>query len=229
MRLGTISTRKRYRALATDGDGTLLMGGRLAEATRESLDRFAAAGGTLLLVTGENLQDLKEFPHLSCFRLVVAENGGVCHDPATGRSERLGPPLPGRLAATLRRRGVAPLKIGEVSIGTKLRHRRTVLSLLRELGLDYRVVRNRKDVIILPPNVTKATGLAHALDRLGIDPCAVVAIGDAENDMMLLEECGLGVAVANAARCLKKQAERVTAGRFGKGVREVIDAILRAE
>src|SRR5438270_9620956 len=67
----------RYRALAMDGDGTLTERGRMDDATAQALERVGRAGCKLLLVTGETLDELKQFPHVKLFDGVVAEDGGV--------------------------------------------------------------------------------------------------------------------------------------------------------
>jgi energy-coupling factor transporter ATP-binding protein EcfA2 len=74
--------------------------------------------------------------------------------------------------------------------------------------------------------VNKATGLLSALDALGLSPHNVVAIGDAENDHALLQAGEAGVAVNNALPSLKKEADLVTSGDHGKGVIDVIEALL---
>ena len=75
----------------------------------------------------------------------------------------------------------------------------------------------------LPPGVSKASGLAAALDELGIPPADVVAAGDAENDHAMLRYCGLAVAPSNALDAVKADADLVTAGPRGQGMREMID------
>jgi Cof subfamily protein (haloacid dehalogenase superfamily) len=51
---------------------------------------------------------------------------------------------------------------------------------------------------ILPPHISKGTGLMHLAKILGIDLSEIIAIGDHMNDLHMLEVAGLGVAVANA-------------------------------
>ena len=79
--------------------------------------------------------------------------------------------------------------------------------------------------MVLPVGIDKGTGLAAAVDRLGIRPVEVVGVGDAENDRPLLDLCGLGVAVANALPTLKVIADLTTRGDHGAGVVELIDRI----
>jgi len=92
----------------------------------------------------------------------------------------------------LRRKGVAPIKRGRVIVSTERSQERAVTAVLADLDVGWRLVRNRRQVMVLPEGVSKATGLAAALKRLGLSPRQVVGVGDAENDIALLEFCGLG-------------------------------------
>ena len=75
----------------------------------------------------------------------------------------------------------------------------------------------------LPADVTKAKGLAPALNRVGVSPEATIAIGDGENDQAFLRACGLAVAVDNALMMVKEMADLVTDLPRGAGVAELID------
>ena len=80
--------------------------------------------------------------------------------------------------------------------------------------------------MILPSGINKATGLAAALEEMGLSAHNVVGIGDAENDHAFLRAVGYGVAVANALPKLKETADRTTKGSRGAGVVELIDEII---
>lgn len=71
---------------------------------------------------------------------------------------------------------------------------------------------------ILPPGGSKATALRHLLKELGIKPEAVLAIGDAENDIEMIELAGVGVAMGNASDKVKAAAKHVTATNEEDGV-----------
>jgi hydroxymethylpyrimidine pyrophosphatase-like HAD family hydrolase len=79
---------------------------------------------------------------------------------------------------------------------------------------------------VLPAGVDKASGLAAALDELGLSSTDAVGVGDAENDQAFLATCGTSVAVANALPALKEQVDLVTRGEAGPGVVEVVDRLL---
>jgi hydroxymethylpyrimidine pyrophosphatase-like HAD family hydrolase len=55
-----------------------------------------------------------------------------------------------------------------------------------------------QDVVISAEQATKETGLALLCARWGIDPEEVLALGDSEADMNMIQMAGVGVAVGNA-------------------------------
>ncbi len=63
---------------------------------------------------------------------------------------------------------------------------------------------------IMPPGVTKGEGLRRLCGHLGIPLDAVVAVGDSLNDLEMLTEAGVGIAVANARDAVKAAADAVT-------------------
>jgi hydroxymethylpyrimidine pyrophosphatase-like HAD family hydrolase len=222
-----MSAARKYLALASDGDGTLTRGGHMGKATLDALRRLRASGRKVILTTGESRDDLESFPHLELFDLIVAENGAVLHEPTTAEEWPLAGPPPVSLLRALTGEGIEPLKAGCVIISTETSRRRKVEDVLAKLGIERELITNRHRLMLLPPGVNKATGLAAALKRLGLSPCHVVSVGDAENDLPLIGLCGVGVAVGNAVPALKARANLVTKGGPGRGVVELIDHILR--
>jgi len=80
--------------------------------------------------------------------------------------------------------------------------------------------------MVLPTGVNKASGLAAALKTLDLETVKVAGIGDAENDVDLLQRADVSVAVANALPRLKAIADKVTTQSRGAGVQELIEFIL---
>jgi hydroxymethylpyrimidine pyrophosphatase-like HAD family hydrolase len=218
----------RYRALATDYDGTLATDGQVDEATLAALDRLRDSGRRLILVSGRELPDLRSvFPQLDRFDLAVLENGGLLYRPADARACPLADPPPAGFVEALRRRGVGPISVGSVIVATWEPHQGAVLETIRELGLELQVIFNKGAVMVLPAGVNKATGLCAALDALGLEGAEVVGVGDAENDHAFLDLCGCTVAVANALPAVKERADFVTRADHGAGVVELVDRMLR--
>jgi hydroxymethylpyrimidine pyrophosphatase-like HAD family hydrolase len=215
-----------YRALATDFDGTIAHDGVVDDSTIESLERARAAGLCLLLVTGRELPDLFDtFEQVRVFDRIVAENGALMYTPASGAIRQLAPPPPPLLVDRLTKLGV-PLSVGASILATVEPHEHAVLAAIRDLGLEWHVIFNKGAVMALPSGVTKATGLAPALEELAVTANDTVAVGDAENDHAFLAMCGLRVAVSNALPALKAVADVVTVAARGEGVTELIDGLL---
>lgn len=217
----------RFVALATDYDNTLASNGRVTESTWPALERLRRSGRQLILVSGRELDDLRAIcPRLDLFSRVVAENGGVLYRPDSGEKRLLAPAPPEAFVRALRERGMHDFSVSETLVATMKPNDRIALDAIRDLGLDLHVVFNGDAVMILAPGVTKASGLAAALDELGISPLNVVGVGDAENDHPLLDACGFSAAVANALPMLKEHADMVTAGMAGEGVKELAEALV---
>ena len=79
------------------------------------------------------------------------------------------------------------------------------------------------------PGVNKGVALKFIAAHFGIDLQEVVAVGDSEIDIPMLEAAGLGVAVANASEEAKAAANMVYASNDEGGVADVIEMILREE
>ena len=216
-----------YLALATDYDGTLAHDGHVDEPTLAALLALRESGRKVILVTGRELPELQQaFPELGLCDVVVGENGGLLYWPADGREEVLSEPPPESFILEMTRLDVKPFSVGRVIFATWRPHETIVLECLQRLGLGHQIIFNKNAVMVLPPQVNKATGLAVALQRLEIEPQRVVGVGDAENDHAFLDACGVAAAVDNALPALKERCDLVLPGDHGRGVSELIGRIL---
>src|SRR5712692_2387751 len=212
----------RFTAVALDFDGTIAHDGVVAPHVVDGLERLKATGRSLMLVTGRELEELLAiFPEIGIFDRVVAENGALLYCPASEERRELGEAPPQALVDLLRARGV-PISVGRSIVATVEPHETVVLQAIRSLGLEHPVIFNKGAVMILPPGINKASGLAVALKGLGLSARNLVAAGDAENDHALLDAAEYSVAVANAIPSLKAAADRVTTESHGDGVLEII-------
>lgn len=83
---------------------------------------------------------------------------------------------------------------------------------------------------ILPPNASKGMMLKSLLKDMHIPASHVLACGDAENDVEMLELAGLGIAVGNASDHVKQVADVVVGTNDQDGVAEAIERfVLNAE
>ncbi len=78
---------------------------------------------------------------------------------------------------------------------------------------------------ILPKGITKASALCKLVEILGINKRRTVAIGDYYNDIEMVKEAGVGVAVANACEELKKVADYITVTNEEDAIAKVIEDI----
>jgi Cof subfamily protein (haloacid dehalogenase superfamily) len=76
---------------------------------------------------------------------------------------------------------------------------------------------------VLPPGVSKGAGVKSLIKELGIPADAMMAIGDAENDVEMLQIAGMGVAVGNACQEAKDAANVVVASNDEDGVAEAVE------
>ena len=83
---------------------------------------------------------------------------------------------------------------------------------------------------VLPPGVTKATGLAVALARYGVGFGDVLVFGDMPNDLPMItavgDAGGRAVAVANAHPAVRAAAGGLTGGHDADGVAHYLEAVL---
>jgi Cof subfamily protein (haloacid dehalogenase superfamily) len=79
------------------------------------------------------------------------------------------------------------------------------------------------------PVASKGAALTDVMRRLDVPRAAVLAVGDGENDISLLEAAGTGVAMGNAVAGLRERALHVTASNEEDGVAVVIEQILAGE
>jgi hydroxymethylpyrimidine pyrophosphatase-like HAD family hydrolase len=209
-----------FRAVALDYDGTLA-DGVVAPATLAALTEARARGIRVILVTGRIMSELRAaFPEVDeNMDAVVAENGAllVTH----GGVRLLAAPIGRPVSAALTGRGVAH-RSGQVLVAGAAADEPAVLEVVRELGLDCRLVRNRGELMVLPAGVTKGAGLLEALRELGLSPHNAIGVGDAENDHSLLDACEVGVAVANAVEALRAHADMTLARPDGEGVADLL-------
>jgi hydroxymethylpyrimidine pyrophosphatase-like HAD family hydrolase len=205
-----------FTALAADFDGTIAHDGRVDEDTSHALANFKESGRRLLLVTGRELDDLKDaFPGYELFDRIVAENGALIYDPARKHERLIGASPPLAFVAALKQRGIEPLSVGQCIVATWEPNETAVLQIIFNKGV----------VMVLPPGINKAAGLKAALEDLELSPHNVVAVGDAENDLAFLNACGCSAAVANALPSLKQSVDLVLEKARGAGVIEFIDRI----
>ncbi|MFH8613026.1 HAD hydrolase family protein [Streptomyces sp. NPDC018029] len=93
-------------------------------------------------------------------------------------------------------------------------------------GDEVTVVHSVKGMVeVLPPGITKGTGVARAARLLGFTGADTVAFGDMPNDVPLLAWAGHGVAVANAHAELRAMADEIAPSNDEDGVAAVLERL----
>ena len=85
---------------------------------------------------------------------------------------------------------------------------------------DLRVFSTAVSIDVVPPGITKRTGLEWLADHLGIDVSNVAYIGDAETDREALGTVGRSFAPANADPEVRRRVDHVTDGAVIDGTLE---------
>lgn len=107
--------------------------------------------------------------------------------------------------------------------------------LAAELGLDHRTLLYEAGpgealmAEFLHPHGTKAAALAALAARYGLTLADVVAVGDGYNDVEMLEEAGLGVAMGQAPAAVRARADRTIGGHVDEGLASFIEEELLKE
>jgi Cof subfamily protein (haloacid dehalogenase superfamily) len=93
-----------------------------------------------------------------------------------------------------------------------------------ELMQRYTVVKSAADFLeILNPEAGKGRALATLAAHLGVPAERIMAIGDQENDLVMLEFAGVAVAMGNAIDAVKALADHVTSSNNEDGVALAIE------
>jgi len=93
---------------------------------------------------------------------------------------------------------------------------------------EFYVVRSQKYLVeVLTKGVNKAFGLEKLAQKLNIEPSEIAAIGDAANDVEMLEYAGLAIAMGNASEEVKAIADIVTDTNENNGVIKAIDKLIQ--
>jgi hydroxymethylpyrimidine pyrophosphatase-like HAD family hydrolase len=214
--------------IALDVDGTLFDGSGVAPAAIAALQAARQSGHIVMIVTGRRADSLIDVVAevLPLCDTVVAEDGGVLVDLATGAVELLAPRIDDDLIDALVAAGVTDLDVGMVAVGAPRGFEAQVRAVNDARGADRHVLVNKGSVTLVPPGCHKGTGLRAAVARLGEPAPAILAIGDASNDLPMFAVATIAVGVANADDDVRASGIVITRAAYGDGVAEALDRFL---
>lgn len=76
---------------------------------------------------------------------------------------------------------------------------------------------------VLSPCMDKSEGVNWVLEKLGISSNEIIAIGDGENDIGMIKQASLGIAMSNACESLKRVADYITLSNSEDGVAHAVE------
>ncbi len=79
---------------------------------------------------------------------------------------------------------------------------------------------------VIPSTINKGQGIRDICRVLGIHSSDVIAFGDAENDIPMLRQAGIGVAMGNAADAVKAAADYITGSNNEDGIAAALEKLL---
>ncbi len=100
---------------------------------------------------------------------------------------------------------------------------RYVRNSLNDTGLANISQSLKGNMEVMNKGISKGNAIKILCEIYGIDKSEVIAIGDNENDISMIEYAGLGVAVGNAAESVKEKADYITGDYLDDGVAQVIE------
>lgn len=119
---------------------------------------------------------------------------------------------------------IAKIVFGDESDGVISRVSELLRSHPLAEGFDF--IRSERTLFeILPKGVSKGDVLKKIVSILNIDPDMTVAVGDYDNDVLMLREAKVGVAVANASAGAKAAADIVTVSNEEHAIARIIGDI----
>lgn len=81
---------------------------------------------------------------------------------------------------------------------------------------------------VTPQGIDKAASIARLAQRLDIQQEEIIAVGNAGNDLSMVEYAGLGVWVDNVDPALRDKADVIVASNNDHGVAEVVNKYILA-
>ena len=91
---------------------------------------------------------------------------------------------------------------------------------------DLRVVKTGFAIHLMEPHLSKAEGLKFALEKMGISPQDILAVGDAPNDIPMFKFVGRSVAVGGCFDSLAEVASVISPYPHGDTFEPLVNSIL---
>ncbi|WP_174731695.1 Cof-type HAD-IIB family hydrolase [Mesobacillus harenae] len=238
---------KEIKLVALDLDGTTLNSdGKISEANRRAIKEAEAKGVSVVLSTGRFVATCRE--HAKSMELdtyLITVNGSEIWDPQGNLIEQnkvgsdqvkwmweLSQTHNTKFWATGTKRvyyGEMPediLASEWLKFGFTVEDDHVRETIMQELLAKKMFEISNSSPLNIEVNamgVNKARGLEKVCSLLGIGMENVMAIGDSLNDLAMIKEAGLGIAMGNAQQIVKEAADWETASNNEDGVAKAIE------
>ncbi len=170
------------------------------------------------------LEILDVIARLDRYHYIYSPEGFIVGDALHRRHGHKVPPLSiveSDLADYVRKTGKPPRKI--CSMGSDEELFRLQASSLERWGQHINAwLGGHGGLEFVPVGCSKKNGIKRLAEIYGLTLDEVMAIGDADNDLEMVRDSGLGVAMGNASQPLKDAARYVTATNDQAGVAEAV-------
>ncbi|RHW38092.1 HAD family phosphatase [Neobacillus notoginsengisoli] len=234
------------KLIALDMDGTLLDDNlEVSAENRQAIREAEEKGIKVVLSTGRNLTTCRDYAvSLQLSSYLVTINGAEIYGPEGELVERNPVSLPlmqwmfdvskkhntnfWAISTTDIFRNRMPKAIDQhewLKFGFDIPDdavRETVLGLLREKGELEISNSSPTNLEVNAVGINKAVALNKVCEKLDIKMENVMAVGDSLNDILMIKEAGVGVAMGNAQDIIKQEADWVTVSNNESGVAKAI-------
>jgi HAD superfamily hydrolase (TIGR01484 family) len=242
-----------YKLIALDLDGTLLTAEKtVTKENREAIEAAERAGVKVMFATGRGIQNVEAYvKDLQMEAPIVTVNGSeVWAAPGKLHSRTLLDPA---LVGGMHKLSMEydtwfwAYAVGEIfnkerwveriegrqwlKFGYYYEEAESLLAIRAKLESwnVFEITNSHPfNIEVNPKGVNKASGIRQVCDILGIDMSQVIAMGDSLNDVSMIREAGLGVAMGNAQDEVKQMADCVTATNEEHGVARIIEQYILA-
>jgi len=79
---------------------------------------------------------------------------------------------------------------------------------------------------VMPQGIDKAASIDFLAKKLGIEQSEIIAVGNAGNDLTMVQYAGLGIWVDNVSDDLRHHADFIVASNNNDGVAEVVERFI---
>lgn len=234
------------RLIALDMDGTLLNDSHEVSAgNREAIAEAQELGVPVMIATGRTRATCGKYAQsLGLKTFLVTANGGEIYDHkgelfssnhlATEAVDHIyeltdthGIHVWGASATNLYRgelpqdrHGEQWLKFGFDTEDDAIRE--SIRAELEAKGITELTNSSPTNIEVNPIGINKANAIKNVCEELGISIKEVMAVGDSLNDIAMIEQAGLGIAMGNAQDVVKQKADWITATNGKDGVAAAI-------